>query len=73
MDVPCAQVSPAIEDIGDFADHSYPSWYTRYQPTSYLVKSRSGDEDAFVDMTRRCKAVGVDIIVDVVLNHMADK
>ena len=41
-------------------------------PTSYLLNSRSGNEAAFVDMTKRCRAVGVDIIVDVVLNHMAN-
>jgi alpha-amylase len=67
-----AQVSPATEDIGDFAaGQSFPNWYTRYQPVSYDITSRSGSAAAFEDMVSRCSAVGVDIIVDVVLNHMA--
>ena len=67
------QVSPATEDIGDTAvGQAFPEWYTRYQPVSYEIVSRSGSEDAFRDMVARCKAVGVDTIVDVVLNHMAN-
>ena len=66
------QISPATEDIGDYDGYSFPSWDTRYQPTSYLINSRSGDEAAFAEMTKRCRAAGVDIIVDVVLNHMAN-
>ena len=58
--------------MGDYDGNPFPSWDTRYQPTSYLLNSRSGNEAAFVDMTKRCRAVGVDIIVDVVLNHMAN-
>ena len=72
MGYSAVQVSPATEDIGDFAaGQSFPEWYTRYQPVSYKIISRSGSEAAFKDMVSRCRAVGVDIIVDVVLNHMA--
>ena len=68
-----AQVSPATEDIGDYAaGQAFPNWYTRYQPVSYDITSRSGSASAFEDMVSRCSAVGVDIIVDVVLNHMAN-
>lgn len=34
-------------------------WYERYQPISYSLKTRSGDENDFLDMTTRCNAVGV--------------
>lgn len=34
-------------------------WYERYQPISYLLKTRSGDENGFLDMTTRCSKVGV--------------
>lgn len=37
---------------------------------SYQLVTRSGNEAAFADMTRRCNAVGVRIYVDVVFNHM---
>jgi alpha-amylase len=63
------QVSPPQE-------HSIvPShdWSERYQPVSYsLERSRSGTEAEFVDMVNRCRAVGVGIIVDAVINHMTN-
>jgi len=46
-------------------------WWTRYQPVSYNLTSRSGTYAGFVDMTKRCKAVGVEVIADAVINHMA--
>lgn len=45
-------------------------WYERYQPVSYILNSRSGNRDEFVNMVRACKNVGVDIYVDAVINHM---
>ena len=63
------QVSPPQE-------HSItPSfdWSERYQPVSYsIAKSRSGTGAEFTDMVNRCKAVGVGIIVDAVINHMTN-
>ncbi|KZN30146.1 alpha-amylase [Pseudoalteromonas luteoviolacea S2607] len=59
------QVSPPNEHI------TGSQWWTRYQPVSYQLKSRGGDRNAFVDMVSRCKAAGVDIYVDAVINHMA--
>ena len=63
------QVSPPEE-------HSItPShdWSERYQPVSYSIdRSRSGTKAEFVDMVNRCKAAGVDIYVDAVINHMTN-
>jgi len=59
------QISPPQEHIKG------PQWWTRYQPVSYALKSRSGTEAEFRDMVRRCEAVNVRIIVDAVVNHMA--
>jgi alpha-amylase len=63
------QVSPPQE-------HSItPSfdWSERYQPVSYSVeKSRSGTGAEFASMVARCKAAGVDIYVDAVINHMTN-
>lgn len=61
-----AQVSPPTEHA------SLPGgpWYERYQPVSYQLTSRSGTRAEFIDMVKRCKASGVDIIVDAVINHM---
>lgn len=49
------QISPPNENV------IIPNrpWYERYQPISYLLKTRSGDEKDFLDMTTRCNAVGV--------------
>lgn len=46
-------------------------WFQRYQPVSYRLESRSGTRAEFVDMVSRCKAAGVDVISDAVINHMA--
>ncbi|CAF0865526.1 unnamed protein product, partial [Didymodactylos carnosus] len=46
-------------------------WWQRYQPVSYKLISRSGNEQQFIDMVNRCNAAGVRIYVDAVINHMA--
>nr|AKH04310.1 alpha-amylase [Periplaneta americana] len=63
------QVSPVHKNLLYTA--TAPGLWERYQPMSYKLVSRSGDETAFRDMVRRCNAVGVRIYVDVVLNHMS--
>ena len=60
------QVSPPNEH----AVVSGRPWYERYQPVSYQIESRSGTRAEFADMVSRCQAVGVDIYVDAVINHM---
>mmetsp|Transcript_89517 Transcript_89517/g.286943 ORF Transcript_89517/g.286943 Transcript_89517/m.286943 type:complete len:515 (-) Transcript_89517:56-1600(-) len=53
-------------------DHIQGSqWWTRYQPVTYTLVSRSGDEAAFRDMAQRCNNVGVGIYADAVFNHIA--
>ncbi|MCX7977555.1 MAG: alpha-amylase family protein [Bdellovibrionaceae bacterium] len=61
------QISPPQESL------AWPGnpWWTRYQPVSYTIFSRSGDESEFVNMLQRCKRAGVDVYVDAVINHMA--
>ncbi|MDK2125163.1 alpha-amylase [Parachitinimonas caeni] len=67
------QVSPPNEHAviaAASSGASYP-WWQRYQPVSYrLDQSRSGTRAEFVDMVSRCKAAGVGIYVDAVINHM---
>ena len=61
------QVSPPQEHI-TLAGHP---WWIRYQPVSYGIdRSRSGTRAEFVAMVQRCKAAGVDVYVDAVINHM---
>jgi alpha-amylase len=61
------QVSPVNENI----IVSGRPWWERYQPISYKLITRSGNEAEFLEMTTRCNAVGVRIYVDVLPNHMA--
>ena len=63
------QISPPLEHIVFYSNNDHP-WYTRYQPVSYTLVSRSGDKAELQDMISRCNKVGVRIIADVVLNHM---
>jgi alpha-amylase len=63
------QVSPPNEHRL-MASQNYP-WYQRYQPVSYQIESRGGTRAQFADMVSRCNAVGVDIYVDAVINHMS--
>jgi alpha-amylase len=46
-------------------------WYERYQPVSYILHSRSGDEQSFRKMVQTCNSVGINIYADVVINHTA--
>ncbi|RMF62000.1 MAG: ATPase [Bacteroidetes bacterium] len=62
------QVSPPTENA--VVEDPPRPWWERYQPVSYRLENRSGDRAAFADMVARCKAAGVDIYVDAVLNHM---
>jgi alpha-amylase len=61
------QVSPPQEHVIVEGE----PWWQRYQPVSYQLVSRSGDRAEFAEMVARCGAVGVDVYVDAVINHMA--
>ena len=63
------QVSPP-EEHSITPNHD---WSERYQPVSYSIgRSRSGSGVEFTDMVNRCKAAGVGIYVDAVINHMTN-
>lgn len=61
------QVSP----INEYLVSPSRAWWERYQPISFEIKSRSGNEKQFSDMVQRCLKAGVRVYVDVVVNHMA--
>lgn len=66
--VDAVQVSPVQEHR---VMQGFP-WYQRYQPVSYRLESRGGTREEFVSMVRRCDEAGVKVIVDIVINHMAE-
>ncbi|XP_066266345.1 alpha-amylase 1-like [Branchiostoma lanceolatum] len=62
------QVSPPSENV---PIEGRP-WYERYQPVSYLLNTRSGNDGEFRDMVHRCNQQGVRIYADLVINHMSE-
>ncbi|CAG9564103.1 unnamed protein product [Danaus chrysippus] len=62
------QVSPPNENVV-LRNNNRP-WWERYQSMSYKLVTRSGNEEQFKNMVRRCNAAGVRIYVDAVINHM---
>ncbi len=65
------QISPPSEHAIIRSASQFFPWWQRYQTVSYkLDQSRSGTGAELTDMVNRCKAVGVDIYADVVINHM---
>lgn len=63
------QISPPQEHV-IIPELNFP-WWQRYQPVSYQLISRSGDRAQLAEMVQRCRAVGVDVYADAVINHMA--
>jgi alpha-amylase len=63
------QISPPNENFLESINNR--PWSERYQPMSYKLITRSGNEASFADMTRRCNAVGIRIYPDIVVNHMS--
>jgi len=46
-------------------------WQEMYQPISYKINSRFGNQKEFEYMVKTCNQARVRIYIDVVLNHMA--
>ncbi|KZT20455.1 carbohydrate-binding module family 20 protein [Neolentinus lepideus HHB14362 ss-1] len=59
------QASPAQEHI------TGTQWWTDYQPVSYTLTSKRGNETQYQNMIKTCHAAGVKIIADTLFNHMA--
>ncbi|CAJ1399838.1 unnamed protein product [Effrenium voratum] len=59
------QLSPVTEHVvGD-------QWWVRYQPVSFSLNSRSGSAANLRHAVAACRSAGVEVVADVVLNHMA--
>ena len=58
------EVSPAAEQIQG------SQWWTSYQPVSYKIAGRLGDETSFQNMVNTCHSAGVKVVADAVINHM---
>jgi alpha-amylase len=70
------QVSPPADSLkrthlGDGSDVVLHPWWEVYQPADYHLTSRMGDEAQFTSMVKTCRAAGVKVYVDAVINHMS--
>jgi alpha-amylase len=59
-------VSPPQEDV------TGNQWWVHYQPVSYKLDSQLGTPQEFADMVAACNTAGVQVVVDAVINHMAN-
>ncbi|VDB96842.1 unnamed protein product [Peniophora sp. CBMAI 1063] len=59
------QASPAQEHVQG------SQWWTDYQPVSYILTSKRGNEAQYKNMIDTCATAGVGIIADTLFNHMA--
>jgi alpha-amylase len=60
------QVAPPEDSLS----RSGHPWWEVYQPVDYNLTSRMGNETDFKNMVSTCRAAGVKVYVDAVLNHM---
>ncbi|CAD6568246.1 MAG: hypothetical protein CYPHOPRED_002449 [Cyphobasidiales sp. Tagirdzhanova-0007] len=58
------QISPPTDHVQE------PEWYSSYAPVSYELTSKRGDKDDLASMISTCNSEGIEVIVDVVVNHM---
>ncbi|WP_250443737.1 carbohydrate-binding module family 20 domain-containing protein [Actinotalea sp. C106] len=61
------QTSPPQEHVQG------PEWWTSYQPVSYRLESKLGTRAEYASMVATCRDAGVEVIADVVINHMSGK
>lgn len=46
-------------------------WWTSYQPVSYRIESKLGTRAEYAAMVSTCRAAGVEVMADAVVNHMS--
>jgi alpha-amylase len=56
--------------LGNGSDTVLHPWWEVYQPADYSLTSRMGTEAQFRSMVTTCRAAGVKVYVDAVINHM---
>jgi len=64
------QVAPPQDSLSRSGPAPVHPWWEVYQPVDYNLTSRMGTEDQFKAMVATCRAAGVKIYVDAVINHM---
>ncbi len=65
------QTCPITNIVGN-GETQVSEWYQFYQPTSYNIGNKLGTEDQFKELCTAAENKGIHVIVDVVLNHVAN-
>jgi alpha-amylase len=63
------QVAPPQDSLSKTDGPVHP-WWEVYQPVSYSLTSRMGNEAQFKSMVATCRKAGVKVYVDAIINHM---
>jgi alpha-amylase len=64
------QVAPPQDSLSRSGPAPVHPWWEVYQPVDYRLTSRMGNERQFRRMVAGCRAAGVKVYVDAVINHM---
>src|SRR4051794_1768791 len=64
------QVAPPQDSLSRSGPTPVHPWWEVYQPVDYRLTSRMGNERQFRRMVTGCRAAGVKVYVDAVINHM---
>lgn len=62
-----------INPMQPFKEEKVFHWYLSYQPLGFRIGNMFGSKEDLIDLCNEAKKYNIDIIVDVVLNHMANK
>lgn len=62
-----------INPMQPFKDENEFHWWSSYQPFDFDIGNRFGTEQDLQKLCAEAKKRGIDIIVDIVFNHMANK
>lgn len=62
-----------INPVQPFKEEESFKWYSSYQPLGFRIGNMFGDKEDLKRLCALAKEKGIDIIVDVVLNHTANK
>ena len=77
---PIQQCKPLWDNNGTITKGSYEwhtvinrEWWKLYQPVAFTIGNFLGNEEDFISLCNACKQIGIEIYVDVILRHVANR
>ena len=62
-----------INPMQPFKEEKTFEWWSSYQPLDFTIGNRFGSKEDLISLCSKAKAEGLEIYVDVILNHTANK